>query len=106
MKQKISVEIAGVKLSIVTEEGEEYVRKIAEKVDGDVRQMMKSQRNCSLIEAALFMAMTYSSQGGEDSMKVRNLETQIALYQANLNRMRKENEELRTQLSGSQGQGI
>lgn len=99
MKQKISVEIAGVKLTIVTEEGEEYVKRIAEKVDADVRQMMRSQRNCSLIEAALFMAMTYSSQGGEDSMKVKNLETQIALYQANLNRMRKENEELRTQLS-------
>lgn len=99
MKQKISVEIAGVKLSILSEEGEEYITKIAEKVDGDIRQIMKSQKGTSLIEAALFMAMTYSSQGGEDSMKVRNLETQIALYQANLNRMRKENEELRTQLS-------
>ena len=99
MKQKISVEIGGVKLNIVTEDGEEYIKQIAKRVDDDISNMRKAQRNCSLIEAALFMAMTYASQGGEDSMKVRNLETQIALYQANLNRMRKENEELRTQLS-------
>jgi hypothetical protein len=35
-------------------------------------------------------------------MKVKNLETQVALYQANLNRMRKENEELRSKLAGEQ----
>ena len=32
--------------------------------------------------------------------KVKNLETQVALYQANMNRLKKENEELRSKLAG------
>lgn len=99
MKQKICVEIAGVKLSLLSENGEEYVAGVAKTVDEAVRGVMKSQKNCSLIEAALFCAMNYCSQGTDDSMKVRNLETQVALYQANLNRMRRENEELRARLN-------
>ncbi len=99
MKQKICVEIAGVKLSLLSENGEEYVASVAKTVDEAVRGVMKSQKNCSLIEAALFCAMNYCSQGTDDSMKVRNLETQVALYQANLNRMRRENEELRARLN-------
>ena len=95
MKQKICVEIAGVKLSLLSENGEEY----AKTVDEAVRDVMKSQKNCSLVEAALFCAMNFCSQGSDDSMKVRNLETQVALYQANLNRMRRENEELRARLN-------
>ena len=102
MKEKIYVEIAGVKLGILTEDGADYVNQIASRVNDDIKSLMKSQRNCSLIEAALFCSMNYCSQGGEDSMKVKNLETQVALYQANLNRMRKENEELRSKLAGEQ----
>ena len=104
MKEKICVEIAGIKLNILSEDGRTYVEDVAKTVDEEIKDILKNKKGCSLIEAALFMAMTYSSQGGEDSMKVRNLETQIALYQANLNRMRKENEELRTQLSSNGAQ--
>ncbi len=102
MKEKIYVEIAGIKLGILTEDGADYVNQIASRVNDDIKALMKSQRNCSLIEASLFCAMNYCSQGGEDSMRVKNLETQVALYQANLNRMRKENEELRSKLASEQ----
>ena len=100
MKEKIYVEIAGIRLGIVTEEGAEYVKHIADTVEGDISAMLKSQRNCSLVEAALFSAMNYCSMGMEDSKKVKNLETQVALYQANVNRLKKENEELRSKLAG------
>ena len=92
MKEKVYVEIAGIKLGIISEDGGEYVK-------AQITSMIKAQRNCSLIEAALFSAMDYCSKGEQDSKKVRNLETQVALYQANVNRLKKENEELRTQLS-------
>lgn len=98
MKEKIYVEICGIKLGIITEDGREYVENVASKVENEIKEILKNKKNCSLVEAAIFCAMSHSSQGGEDSMKVRNLETQIALYQANLNRMRKENEELRQKL--------
>ncbi len=100
MKEKIYVEIAGIKLGIITEEGASYVEKIASTVEEQITAMIKSQRNCSLVEAALFSAMSYCSKGEEDAKKVKNLETQVALYQANMNRLKKENEELRSKLAG------
>lgn len=102
MKEKIYVEIAGIKLGIVTEDGKEYVEEVANAVEEEVSNILKNNRGCSLVEAALFCAMNHLGQGGQDSIKVRNLETQIALYQANLNRLKKENEELREKLGYGQ----
>ena len=98
MKEKIYVEIAGIRLGIITEEGASYVKEIASSVEADITKMTKSQRNCSLVEAALFSSMSYYSRATESEKKVRNLETQIALYQANVNRLKKENEELKLKL--------
>ena len=98
MKEKIYVEIAGIRLGIVTEEGASYVESIAGEVEAEIKGMIKTKRNCSLVEAALFSAMSYYSRATESEKKVRNLETQIALYQANVNRLKKENDELRAQL--------
>jgi hypothetical protein len=43
--------------------------------------------------------MDFYSTGAGDSRKLKNLEAQIALYQANVNRLKKENEELRAKLA-------
>ena len=98
MKEKIYVEISGIRLGIVTEDGAEYVKEVAKGVEADITKMLKSQRNCSLVEAALFSSMSYYSRATEGEKRVKNLETQIALYQANVNRLKKENEELRIKL--------
>lgn len=98
MKEKIYVEIGGIRLGIVTEEGESYVKEIAASVDSEIKKMTKTQKNCSLVEASLFSAFSYYSRATESEKKVKNLETQIALYQANINRLKKENEELKIKL--------
>ena len=98
MKEKIYVEIAGIRLGIVTEEGADYVQSIAAAVENEIKTMIKAKKNCSLVEAALFTSMSYYSRATENEKKVKNLETQVALYQANLNRQKKENEELRAKL--------
>ena len=98
MKEKVFVEISGIRLGIVTEDGSDYVREIASSVENDISKMIKSQRSCSLVEAALFSSMSYYSRATESEKRVKNLETQIALYQANVNRLKKENEELRSKL--------
>ena len=99
MKEKIYVEIKGIKLGIVTEDGAEYVERIANQLEETLDKMMKAQRNCTLVEAALFTAMSLHSQCEENEKKLKNVETQLAIYQANVNRLRIENEELRTRLS-------
>lgn len=99
MKEKIYVEINGIKLGIVTEDGAEYVERIAKELQEQLNGMMRAQRNCTLIEATLFTAMNLQSKCEEDDKKIKNLETQLTLYQANVNRLKIENEELRTRLS-------
>ncbi len=98
MKEKIYVEINGIKLGIVTEDGAEYVEKIAEELREKIDAIIKAQRNCTLIEASLFTALNLQSKSDEDDKKIKNLETQLTLYQANVNRLRLENEDLRTRL--------
>ena len=99
MKEKIYVEIKGIKLGIVTEDGAEYVERIANELQEKLDTMMRAQKNCTLVEAALFTAMSLQSQNEENEKKLKNVETQLAIYQANVNRLRVENEELRTRLS-------
>lgn len=99
MKEKIYVEINGIKLGIVTEDGAEYVEKIAEELREKIDAIIRAQRNCTLIEASLFTALNLQSKSDEDDKKIKNLETQLTLYQANVNRLRLENEDLRTRLS-------
>lgn len=98
MKEKIYVEINGIKLGIVTEDGAEYVEKIAEELREKIDAIIRAQRNCTLIEASLFTALNLQSKSDEDDKKIKNLETQLTLYQANVNRLRLENEDLRTRL--------
>lgn len=98
MKEKIYVEIAGIRLGIVSEEGRDYVEGVAKEIDSRINSMIKNQRNCSLVEAALFCAMDCYSTGEGDAKRVKNLEAQISLYQANVNRLKRENEELRSKL--------
>ena len=98
MKEKIYVEIKGINLGIVTEDGQEYVEKIAAELEEQLSAMMRAQKNCTLVEASLFTAMSLHSQCQENEKKLKNVETQLAIYQANVNRLRIENEELRTRL--------
>jgi len=100
VKEKIYVEIAGIRLGIVTEEGASYVESVATAIENEIKAMIKSKRNCSLVEASLFSAMNYYSRATESEKRLKNLETQVALYQANVNRLKKENEELKSKLQG------
>ena len=99
MKEKIYVEINGIRLGIVTEDGAEYVEKIANELQEQLNAMMKAQRSCTLIEASLFTAMSLQSKCSEDDRRIKNLEAQLAIYQAQVNRLKIENDELRTRLS-------
>ena len=98
MKEKIYVEIAGVRLGIISEDGEEYVAQIAEEINKRVKKMISMQKNCSLVEAALFCAMDCYSTAEANAKKAKNLEAQISLYQTNTERLKKENEELKDRL--------
>lgn len=104
MKQRFFVEIAGIRLGVVSEREREYVEGVAKEVSDKITHMVSTKKNCSLVEAALFCAMDFYSSSSTDERRLKNLEAQIALYQANVNRLKQENEELKAKLAKHDGE--
>ena len=100
-KKKYDVSIADVEMSIISDEREEFVMKLVEKLDSEVRDILQHSKRSTKVDAALLLALDYSCGKAKAEKRVRNLEAQIALYDANLRRMREDNIKLRSALLGS-----
>lgn len=94
-KRKYEVEIAGVEMAILSDEREEFVLRLVRELDEKIRQITSASRNCSKMDAALLVALDVSSEKTKAEKRIRNLEAQIGLYDANLRRLREENVKLR-----------
>lgn len=94
-KRKYEVEIAGVEMAILSDEREEFVLRLVRELDEKIRQITSASRNCSKMDAALLVALDVSSEKAKAEKRIRNLEAQIGLYDANLRRLREENVKLR-----------
>lgn len=101
-KKKYDIVIAGVEMSILSDEREEFVTRLVSKLDEDITAISTHNKRCSTLDAALLVALDVSSERAKAEKRVRNLEAQIALYDANLRRMRDENIKLKSALLGKQ----
>ena len=99
-KKKYDVSIADVEMSIISDEREEFVMKLVEKLDSEIRDILAHSKRSTKVDAALLLALDYSCGKAKAEKRCRNLEAQIALYDANLRRMREENIKLRSALLG------
>lgn len=102
-KKKYDITIADVEMSIISDEREEFVLKLVEKLDSEVRNILEHSKRSTKVDAALLIALDYSCGKAKAEKRVRNLEAQIALYDANLRRMREENIKLKSALLGNRG---
>ena len=86
-KKKYDVTIAGVEMSILSDEREEFVQRLVENLDAEISAITSQSKRCSTLDAAILVALDSSSERIKSEKRVRNLEAQIALYDANLRRM-------------------
>ena len=87
-KKKYDVTIAGVEMSILSDEREDFVQKLVSRLDTQITDITIQNKRCSKLDAAILVALDLSSEKAKAEKRVRNLEAQIALYDANLRRMR------------------
>ena len=99
-KKKYSVKIADVDMNIITDEREDIVMRLVSLIDGEIKGITAQSRNYSKIDAAILVALDHASNRLKAEKRVRNLEAQIALYDANLRRMREENIKLQNSMLG------
>lgn len=94
-KKRYDLEIAGVEMAVISDEREEFVRRLASELDAGINAITGVNKRCSKLDAAILCALDYASDKIKAEKRVRNLEAQVALYDANLRRMKEENARLR-----------
>lgn len=99
-KKKFEVKIADVDMKIISDEREDIVMRLVSMLDNEITAITKQSRNFSKIDAAILVALDHASNRLKAEKRVRNLEAQIALYDANLRRMREENIKLKNSMLG------
>lgn len=94
-KKKYDVVIADVEMAIISDEREDFVMRLVNDLDQKIREITLSSKRCSKMDAALLVALDTNSERLKAEKRIRNLEAQIGLYDANLRRLREENAKLK-----------
>lgn len=94
-KKKYEVSIADVEMAILSDEREDFVMRLVNDLDQKIRQITNSSKRCSKLDAAILVALDVSGEKLKGDKRIRNLEAQIGLYDANLRRLREENAKLK-----------
>ena len=94
-KKKYEVSIADVEMAILSDEREDFVMRLVNDLDQKIRQMTISNKRCSKLDAAILVALDAGGEKLKADKRIRNLEAQIGLYDANLRRLREENAKLK-----------
>ena len=76
MKNKVTVSIAGQDYTMVSADNENYVRKVAAHVDGQIREVLESGR-LSIANGAVLAAMNIADQYYREVAASENLRRQV-----------------------------
>ncbi len=89
-KKRYELKIADVEMAIISDEREDFVTRLANDLDSGIRYLLKHNKRCSKLDATILCALDYASDKLKAEKRVRNLEAQVALYDANIRRLREE----------------
>ncbi len=95
MKQRFTITIADTEMNVLTDESPEFVDELVGILDRKIREINTASRRCSKNEAALLCALDYCSDKMKMQKKLRSLDAELALKNAQINRLSEENEKLR-----------
>ena len=95
MKERYSIEIADIQLTILSDEPKDFVESTVAHLDETIRDMTVKNKRCSKLDAAILCALDFYSEKTKADKKLKNLEAQISLYEANIRRLKEEAEQLR-----------
>lgn len=77
MKERYNIEISDIQLSVVSDEPEDFVNSIVEKINERVNDLIVRNKRCSKLDAALLCALDYCGECTKAEKRIRNLEAQI-----------------------------
>ncbi len=89
-KRKITVDIAGLSLTLITDECDSFVDTVVSQVNERMAAASHSIRSSSRMDAALLCAIDAYGEKLRADKRIRNLEAQISLYEVDLRTAREE----------------
>lgn len=95
-KRKIAVEIAGVSLTLVTDENGAFVDNVVAQVNEKMEAILAGgiRTGTSTLDAALLCAIDSVGERLKAEKRIRNLEAQLSLYEVNVRNLKEELEKL------------
>ena len=95
MKERYNIDIADIQLTILSDEPKDFVESTVAHLDETIRDMTVKNKRCSKLDVAVLCALAFYSEKTKAEKKIKNLEAQISLYEANIRRLKEEAEQLR-----------
>ena len=89
-KRKITVDIAGLTLTLITDECDSFVDAVVAMVNERMASASHTIRSSSRMDAALLCAIDACGEKLRAEKRIRNLEAQISLYEVDLRTVREE----------------
>ena len=100
IKRKVDVNIAGITMSLITDESDEFVNTVVSRMDDRMKALLQNVKR-SQLDAAMLCAIAFCGDKITAEKRVRNLETQVSLYDVNMRRLKEEVAELKARLGES-----
>ncbi len=83
-KKKITVDIAGSRITLVTDEPEDFVTAVTGVIDDRIRELTQSSFRVTPLDAALLLAVDYLSGKLKAEQKIRSLEAELSICKESL----------------------
>ncbi len=98
LKSKVALNIAGMNLTVATDDDPAYVEGLAENVSNQIKAVMESNSSCSLAQAAVLVALDAYDELKKGNNSSENLRSQIKDYLEDAARARMEAEAYKREL--------
>lgn len=92
MKERFNIEIADIKFSILSDDGEEFITQTVSAVDKCLQTYFAGGKHFSKLDAAILCALDFCGEKQKADRKIKSLEAQVEILEANLHRLREEAE--------------
>ena len=102
-KNKITVFVAGHKLTLITQESEKYVTDIASKVETAINSLFSSS-NMSKEKCAVMAALDFCDDEFKSRMALSEIKEQIKDYIEDTSKLRAENDALKAEIAKLKGE--
>lgn len=78
MKEKYNIEVAGIRLKLMSEDPKEYIDKLTSYIDDRIEEMTVKSNRCNRYEAVVFCAINYLDAKLKDELIMSELRDEIA----------------------------